>query len=922
MNLRVQIRHVTVLFFILFLLLPSQLFADSQVITNGSNDQALPLSIVYQLPFPEGEAWKVTSGFGQAPDRASNSPHNYLNGGAVDFAPKVLSPGEDTSEYWVVASASGKVADLTSCYVSIAHSDGSTSHYYHLDNIQPEIKLNGQAAIGQKLGNIANNYEQATCNGGGWTGPHLHFFIRPQPHMENLSLSGWVINYDENNDVTSFTNQGVVKYVNDTLQNNLHITTIVSRNSGKFLDVAEKSLENGAAIQQWDGHYEDNQRWIFAELPNKKFNIVSTLSSKCLDVTDFAKDEGALIQQWECTGAANQEWSIRKDESSGYYEIFSEYSGQCLSVHDGSIDNGALIEQSNCQGADNQLWSFLPPEVEDVLEIGDLVHAFYPSELGVAAWKNPSQIDGRDYAGTIYSTNKEDWWEDKVSLGYLREIYIDENGLEWALVDWMDNSREVSTAGVRTKTDFWVQLALIQEVTEVPYADVSKSHPNFESIAIVTAYRMFRGFSNGIFDPQVELSRKHSPLILFRWMFGREPSITDIPDGFISFPDVNDPNDVSHIAIEYFAQRGWTAGKSDGNYDIDNPVTQAELVSQLIRVLQDHPVFNVIEERIFAEPNPTCDALEAVQSVHAANVRLACYLGIVESFPNATIDFESTISRAQSTLVFADTFLVVSRYTQSEDTIVDQSLYDLRFLARHDTIYLPSCNTIFSRLYSGDSQMYSLNSDGELLPFSSETENTAVYATGINPTDQTVYIVQSNLANHGAEIYALNPITGETVFIARIVDDRGGTIKRIDSISFNSTDGSLWAMGQWESEYGVMQIDLSTGQAELIAQNRLIKSTAELAWSSNGEHLYITYGSGLFLLDNNRIRFDRSFKEAGEIKGLEALSNGNILVSNSNRKEVRMLEIDLEDNSIVEFESPTDVYFNIGSMAKPLWCDN
>src|SRR5512133_705089 len=83
---------------------------------------AIPMSVsansappvdMFQLPWEQGKAWVSYDGLDNGWKRASTSPHNYKNGGAIDFAPRVkMVVGEDTSNDWVTAAAAGTVTQV------------------------------------------------------------------------------------------------------------------------------------------------------------------------------------------------------------------------------------------------------------------------------------------------------------------------------------------------------------------------------------------------------------------------------------------------------------------------------------------------------------------------------------------------------------------------------------------------------------------------------------------------------------------------------------------------------------------------------------------------------------------------------------------------------------------------------------------
>ena len=86
---------------------------------------------------------------------------------------------------------------------------------------------------------------------------------------------------------------------------------LVSRNSGKCLDVTDWSTANGAPMQQWTCHGGANQQWMLRTADAGVSVIVSVYSGKALDVTDWSPADGAPIQQWDPTGGSNQQWTLQ-----------------------------------------------------------------------------------------------------------------------------------------------------------------------------------------------------------------------------------------------------------------------------------------------------------------------------------------------------------------------------------------------------------------------------------------------------------------------------------------------------------------------------------------------------------------------------------------------------------------------------------
>ena len=59
--------------------------------------------------------------------------------------------------------------------------------------------------------------------------------------------------------------------------------------------------------------------------------MVSRHSGKCLDVSGGSLGDGASIIQWQCHGGANQQWRLEV-AGEGYSRMVSRASGKCLDV--------------------------------------------------------------------------------------------------------------------------------------------------------------------------------------------------------------------------------------------------------------------------------------------------------------------------------------------------------------------------------------------------------------------------------------------------------------------------------------------------------------------------------------------------------------------------------------------------------------
>ncbi len=158
---------------------------------------------MFQLPWDQGIAWVAIDGIDNGSKRPATSSHNYKLGGAIDFAPhNNMITGENTSNFWVTAAATGTVIATSSCYITLAHANGWITQYQFLGNIQ--VKLGDAVARNQRLGIIADGVRQKYCAGAQDINvPHLHFMLRPS--IVGATFAGWEVKYNSLFNITTFS---------------------------------------------------------------------------------------------------------------------------------------------------------------------------------------------------------------------------------------------------------------------------------------------------------------------------------------------------------------------------------------------------------------------------------------------------------------------------------------------------------------------------------------------------------------------------------------------------------------------------------------------------------------------------------------------------------------------------------------------
>lgn len=133
---------------------------------------------------------------------------------------------------------------------------------------------------------------------------------------------------------------------------------IVSKNSGKVLDVSGVSQADGANICQWEYVGGENQQWNIEQVENGKYRIMGRHSGKVLDVYSWNPDNGGNVVQWSWMNYENQKWRIEKVDNT-YYKISSCFSNKVLDVQGISQDNGANVYQWDYVGQSNQQWQLV-----------------------------------------------------------------------------------------------------------------------------------------------------------------------------------------------------------------------------------------------------------------------------------------------------------------------------------------------------------------------------------------------------------------------------------------------------------------------------------------------------------------------------------------------------------------------------------
>jgi len=130
---------------------------------------------------------------------------------------------------------------------------------------------------------------------------------------------------------------------------------LVSRNSGKCLDVYGASTDAAAPVIQWTCHGGQNQQWRLEPVGGNAFQIIARHSGQALDVFGASLDDVTPIIQYPVHGGDNQVWTI-EPTSDGYVRLVARHSGKAMDVEFASTDDGARVIQYTPHGGANQQW--------------------------------------------------------------------------------------------------------------------------------------------------------------------------------------------------------------------------------------------------------------------------------------------------------------------------------------------------------------------------------------------------------------------------------------------------------------------------------------------------------------------------------------------------------------------------------------
>lgn len=136
---------------------------------------------------------------------------------------------------------------------------------------------------------------------------------------------------------------------------------IVSKNSGKCVNVAGDSSDTGAPIVQYTCGPYDNESFAFTPVQGG-YRVDAKNSGLSLNVSGGFLDNGGQIIQFPYWGDSytNEVWAVSAPDSQGYVTLQPMHSARPLSVSYSSQEDGAPLIQWEYLSADAQKWQLVP----------------------------------------------------------------------------------------------------------------------------------------------------------------------------------------------------------------------------------------------------------------------------------------------------------------------------------------------------------------------------------------------------------------------------------------------------------------------------------------------------------------------------------------------------------------------------------
>ena len=181
---------------------------------------------------------------------------------------------------------------------------------------------------------------------------------------------------------------------------------LLTRVSGKCLDVNHSGSADGTKIQEWTCNGTGAQSFRVEDAGGGSYRLVNSSSGKCVDVNGAGTADGTVVQLWTCNGTGAQAFRI-ESVGSGYVRVVNTNSSKCVDVTGGASADGTAVELWTCNGGRAQAWKMTllaaPPDAGGPCSASECASGPTVGSCGAGSHASGT-VCARDNSGTCVST--------------------------------------------------------------------------------------------------------------------------------------------------------------------------------------------------------------------------------------------------------------------------------------------------------------------------------------------------------------------------------------------------------------------------------------------------------------------------------------------------------------------------------------
>lgn len=521
----------------------------------------------------------------------------------------------------------------------------------------------------------------------------------------------------------------------------------------------------------------------------------------------------------------------------------------------------------------------------------------------------------------------------------------------------------------------WVHEPDVEEVNRPFFPDTQYASDFFIYEEMVNQYNLFNGKSDGSFDPDAPLQRKHVALVFYRMMNNGRGHLSEMPmsdeennpscdsAGLLealkvascdeiqwTFGDVNDPSDPSHLAVEWLSRQKTRSGSpvvkgtsDDCNgkpcFKPGNHIIRAEFTTIAIKVFQTLDIYEHVA--IGQCPYEFSDVDD--DSPHAPYIEVACALRVLEGFDRngqRVFGHEDVLTRDQAAKMMARLYLInedvnffepainantvsLSFISNNNNTlnnfVAPQALLDLRWALLSQN----SCQVYGVHSYDNGNQVSILNFNGienVFTDFGPLQTDIPITAIEMHPITHKIYGVSSP-EGQPSQLYLIDPYFGSLSLIGTVREASGKPFFNIGGLEFGN-DGILYAYINADKveDNGIISLNPQNGVADSFIHfnHKMYALTQNLETG----HFWIATQRFIYVIDGNgEVQSSFLNETTGQISAMDFINKDHLLFSIRKADESIIYELNTVTNELKTIHWMQDDANNVTSLAWPSWCD-